>query len=84
MPLLALSGWSGKKWPSWSSSSVDIAALLAPRCAGPWAVDDEVPGAVEEETGQAARCAVYPQSLLMRCMYMPFVRLASVFVRRPS
>ena len=31
-----LSGWLKKKWPSWSSSSVGIAAPLASRCAEPW------------------------------------------------
>ena len=40
--------------PSWSSSSVGIAAPLAPRCVRPWMMS---PGAVEEETGPAAvRC----------------------------
>ena len=33
-----LSGWLKKKGPSWLSSSVDIAAPLAPRCAGPWMI----------------------------------------------
>ena len=28
--------WLKKKWPSWSSSAVGIAAPLAPWCAGPW------------------------------------------------
>ena len=41
------------------------------------AVDDEVPGAVEEELAQP-RCAVCPQALwMMCCLYMPLVRLAS-------
>ena len=42
-------------------------------------VGDEVPGAVEEETGPAAvrRCAVCPQAFWVRCLYMPLVRLAS-------
>ena len=40
------------------------------------AVDDEVPGAVEEETAQP-RCAVCPQAFWMRFLYMPLVRLAS-------
>ena len=40
------------------------------------AVDDEVPGAVEEETGPAAVRRV-PQVFWMRCLYMPVVRLAS-------
>ena len=40
-----------------------------------WAVDDEVPGAVEEEAGPAA---VHPGLLfLMRCLYMLLMRLAS-------
>ena len=44
------------------------------------AVDDEVPGAVEEETaaGRRAqpRCAVCLQAFWVRCLYMPLVRLA--------
>ena len=40
------------------------------------AVDDEVPGAVEEEAGPAAVRRV-PQAFWMRCLYMPLVRLAS-------
>ena len=38
------------------------------------AVDDEVPGAVEEEAGPAAVRRV-PQAFWMRCLYMPLVRL---------
>jgi len=41
-------------------------------------VDDEVPGAIEEETGPAAVRRV-PQAFWMRCLYMPLVRLASMF-----
>ena len=40
-------------------------------------VDDEVPGAVEEETGPAAVRSV-PQAFWMRYLYMPLVRLASL------
>ena len=40
------------------------------------AVDDEVPGVVEEEVGSAAVRRV-PQAFSMRCLYMPLVRLAS-------
>jgi len=35
------------------------------------AVDDEVPGAVEEETQAQAHCAVYPQAFWMRFLFMP-------------
>ena len=43
------------------------------------AVDDEVPGAIKEETGPAAvrRVSVCPQAFWMRFLYMPLVRLAS-------
>ena len=41
------------------------------------AVNDEVPGAVEEETGLAAVRRV-PQAFWMRCLYTPLVRLASL------
>ena len=40
------------------------------------AVGDEVPGAIEEETGPAAVRRV-PQAFWMRFLYMPLVRLAS-------
>ena len=33
---------------------------MAPRCAGPWIVGDEDPGAVEEEAGPAAVRRVPP------------------------
>ena len=39
-------------------------------------VDDEVPGAVEEEAGPAAVRRV-PQAFWIRCLYMLLVRLAS-------
>ena len=39
------------------------------------AVDDEVPGAVEEETGPAAVRRV-PHAFWMRCLYTPLVRFA--------
>ena len=43
-------------------------------------VDDEVPGAVEEETGPAAVRRV-PQAFWMRYLYMPLVRPASSLYR---
>ena len=39
-------------------------------------VDDEVPGAVEEEAGPAA-VRLVPQAFWMRCLCMPLVRLVS-------
>ena len=41
------------------------------------AVDGEVPGAVEEETGPAAVRRVPRAFWVLRCLYMPLVRLAS-------
>ena len=40
------------------------------------AVDNEVPGAVEENAGPGTVRRV-PQAYRMRCLYMPLVRLAS-------
>ena len=37
------------------------------------AVGDEAPGAVEEDTGQAAALCRVPKASWMRCLYMPLV-----------